>query len=440
MMRRIVSSVAAGALLWAGPVAAQVDPGGLEALRAMADAVRQARSLAFSVSLRGQGGFMGMLPDIRGDVVMARHPERPEQWRFRVTGVRGEAMGSPALEFLVVGLGPMRTWIDHDVKIVYERPVDQARNEQVTVTELLIPRELLASEPFASALAAPTIATEPPVTLDGVECDVVNVDLGAQVSPNRYRWAIARTDRLPRRIVAVYAGQDLEMSQVWTLRNVRVNEPVSDADLTIALPGGYSFSAAPAPEQMRSPTAVTSSPWPATRSVGLQPGEEAPNTDLVLADGTTITLGSLRGQAVVLFFFGSWSPPSHAAAEALARVMEVFRTAQVKVVALATRERDAEAPAAFLRDKGLAGALLVPKAEGLAKTFKIRVYPTFFVLGREGQVVWTQAGPTDDLGPTLQTAVDCALTGRPFAPAAVGKPTSQGGSGDAGGGSDAPRP
>ncbi len=139
--------------------------------------------------------------------------------------------------------------------------------------------------------------------------------------------------------------------------------------------------------------------------VGLRRGMRFP--DLALRDpaGKPLRLSDLRDRVVVLHFWGSWCPHCREEMPALQGLARQMKKAKVAFVLLQVRE-DAAAARAWLRresialphyDSGVSGPrdTSLPLAAGgrLADRDIARAFPSTYVLGRHGVVLFSHTGP-----------------------------------------------
>jgi peroxiredoxin len=151
------------------------------------------------------------------------------------------------------------------------------------------------------------------------------------------------------------------------------------------------------------------SPPPASAKGQLAPGTPAPRFSLQTPAGQRVSLASLKGKAVLLELFATWCP--HCAAEAphlkaMAQKLPKSRYALVAVNA------DGEDPASILAYHIYFGlpfpALVDPNPsdpgsfhhEGspgsVSKAYKVRLFPTFYVIGPQGRIAWAGTGEQPD--------------------------------------------
>lgn len=409
--------VAAAVVSAAGLARAQVDEAAKQKLEEMAKAVRDAQAISYRVHFYGKEGMMAIMPPTKIEVTQKRDPNKPGSvWLTRVEGRRDEVQGVPAVEILLVSDGEKRTWIDNEKKTVFERPLTQNSNDVVVISaNLAVLRELLEAEPFTKDLAAPTIRSEAGTTVNGVECDVVVADQGPELHATT--WVIAKTDRLPRRVERKFAGG--VGSQIWELTEVQLNPSVELDRFELPIPEGFSKNStvAPRPISEMNPAAAPRAPKPAApqkegqgaRVPGVNTGNLAPDFELPAPDGQKVTLSSLRGNVVVLDFWGTWCLPCKKASPELQRLADDFKSHPVKVYGLAVREQSDDKPIAYMADNKYTYGLLL-RADDVAKQYKVKVFPTYFVIGREGEIVHIATGyDPDTTFPEIRAAIQRAL-------------------------------
>jgi thiol-disulfide isomerase/thioredoxin len=137
-------------------------------------------------------------------------------------------------------------------------------------------------------------------------------------------------------------------------------------------------------------------------------GSQAPTFVLETSQGTPVSLGKLRGKAVLLEFFATWCP--HCAAEAphLERLSRSLPGADYAFVAVNADGEDAASVYAYHRYFGLtfpalldpgspAGSFSKPGAPGpVTRAYRVQSFPTFYVLDRHGRVTWRSDGEQPD--------------------------------------------
>jgi thiol-disulfide isomerase/thioredoxin len=145
----------------------------------------------------------------------------------------------------------------------------------------------------------------------------------------------------------------------------------------------------------------------------------APDFELATPTGEKVKLSSLKGSVVVLDFWGTWCLPCRQAAPEVQKLSDTFKDKGVKVFGLAVREKSDQEPTTYWQENKHTYGLLL-KADDVAKTYKVRMYPTYVVIGKEGEIVHIAAGyePGKTM-PAVTDAVERALAGAPAGKAPV---------------------
>jgi peroxiredoxin len=121
----------------------------------------------------------------------------------------------------------------------------------------------------------------------------------------------------------------------------------------------------------------------------LSEGDEAIPFTVKTVAGDTITLASLRGKAVLLYFFATWSYPSWRNISQLKKTIESLPAGSIQVIGAAC-DTYVDRPAEFFGDKGITWPLV---AEGnkwrntLALLYDVRSLPYYVVIDRSGTIV-----------------------------------------------------
>ena len=152
---------------------------------------------------------------------------------------------------------------------------------------------------------------------------------------------------------------------------------------------------------------------------GLKPGQRFP--DLAWRDaGGERSVSKLRGSVVLLHFWGSWCPPCQREMPDLQKLYARLEAApNLRFVFLPVREATSKSRA-WLRERGInlpvadtgtpaekAGAFKLGNGGRIADRDLARVFPTTYILDRNGIVLFAQNGPVADwlaLEPLLKDA------------------------------------
>ena len=361
-----------------------------ELLQLSAGAVENLQSLTAEIELGATGGFASWLPAGEGTLIVARAVrDRPgrapaQPFEFRFTGKGKVTDKTAAREFDVVYRDRRYEWMNDDAKeqrIRYERIA--GRDPEVRLAKSFLLDQVFTGEPYKAMLASDEIELSESKTIDGVLCEGVRVPVGKS---GRYTiFYIPRTDFIPRRIEQGMDSPSAPISgtEFKELHHVQINVPLADSALEVPILTGYTPD--PNPARVRPPT-------PMVRPNEVNPDAKprkplATPFELTSAQGEVVALSSLRGKVVVLDFWGTWMPESARAGMGVMQALsEKFEGKPVEVFGLDFRERDADKARAFFKDNGFTYNMLLD-ADGVARSYGVRQFPTMYIIGFEGEVV-----------------------------------------------------
>jgi cytochrome c biogenesis protein CcmG/thiol:disulfide interchange protein DsbE len=134
---------------------------------------------------------------------------------------------------------------------------------------------------------------------------------------------------------------------------------------------------------------ITRAPATPTQDATASPraGFRAPDFSLQTLDGQTVTLSSLRGQAVMINLWASWCPPCRQEMPEILRVYEAHKDEGFTVLAVNTTFQDSEADArAFVQKFGLTFPVLLDTSGAVSQRYQLRALPTTFFVDRRGAI------------------------------------------------------
>jgi thiol-disulfide isomerase/thioredoxin len=169
----------------------------------------------------------------------------------------------------------------------------------------------------------------------------------------------------------------------------------------LTLAGGLLLAAAP---HVRATDAPQPRPWPA--------GKPVPPLALPAHEGPAIDLAGLRGQVVVLNFWASWCEPCREELPSLELLATRHAGQGLAVLLVNFRETD-RAIRRFLEAQALSLPILRDGDGGAAKDWGVRIYPTTFVVDRQGRVVFSVIGEVDWAGTAARAWLAPLLAARP---------------------------
>jgi cytochrome c biogenesis protein CcmG, thiol:disulfide interchange protein DsbE len=145
-----------------------------------------------------------------------------------------------------------------------------------------------------------------------------------------------------------------------------------------------------------------------TRQNTVQPrtGEVAPSFELTTFDGQTLTLESLRGQIVLVNFWGSWCAPCHDEAPELEEAYNDYKERGLIVVGVNWLDT-ATGAADFIERYDITYPNGADTRERIAKAYHIQGAPENFLIGRDGKIIMAWLSPVTY--PMLADALDAYL-------------------------------
>jgi len=125
---------------------------------------------------------------------------------------------------------------------------------------------------------------------------------------------------------------------------------------------------------------------------GFSQGDDLPDFSATLLDGKEFTLSDLRGDYILVDFWGSWCGPCRKENPELVKLYHEYKDSSVgfHIVSVAIETKKEKCVAAIKED-GLVWpyhiVLLDRFQSELAKTFKVREIPTKYLLSKEGSII-----------------------------------------------------
>lgn len=131
-------------------------------------------------------------------------------------------------------------------------------------------------------------------------------------------------------------------------------------------------------------------------------GDAAPPLEIAeWVKGDAVTLGKTNGKPTVVEFWATWCGPCRASIPHLTELAAKFESAGVRFVAISSEEASIVRP--FVEQQGPAMGYTVAVDRGGRTTaaYGIRGFPTAFIVGGDGSVVWTGHPMQPDFETTL---------------------------------------
>jgi thiol-disulfide isomerase/thioredoxin len=123
-------------------------------------------------------------------------------------------------------------------------------------------------------------------------------------------------------------------------------------------------------------------------------GGKTPALKLADANGRELRLEDLRGKTVVVNFWATWCEPCREEMPSLDRLRAKLGEKSLEVVAVNVGEAP-ERVARFTRDVPVSFPIVYDRDSTMAKRWKVRGYPTSYVIGPDGRIRYYFVGELD---------------------------------------------
>jgi len=125
--------------------------------------------------------------------------------------------------------------------------------------------------------------------------------------------------------------------------------------------------------------------------------KSAPSFRLPTISGASVALEDLRGRRVLLFFFAPWCKVCDLSISNLNWVRKLSGEESVAIFAVAHSYTDLRSVESFLERNTLEVPVLLGTQE-ILKSYRIRAFPTVYVLNESGKIDGSTVGYTTTLG------------------------------------------
>ncbi len=235
-------------------------------------------------------------------------------------------------------------------------------------------REFLIPDPFAQAMADPTLSFEGMEVVNGVDCYVIGTN-----NPwgDRNFWFIGKEDyqiygqKQENKIPQTEGGFTFEMS------NVQFNEQFTSSDFEV-LQGNATVI-----QEDKRLIAV---------------GEQAPEWLLKNSSGQNVSSRQLRGKKVILDFWASWCAPCWEIMPTIDRLKKEYSNKNVEVFGVNVWENPKLDVNQYLKKKELNHYnVLFDDEATVAKSFKVAALPLVVVIDETGKILYLNSGRDPEL-------------------------------------------
>ena len=114
-------------------------------------------------------------------------------------------------------------------------------------------------------------------------------------------------------------------------------------------------------------------------------GTQAPDFRVEMFDGTTFTLGSLRGKVVLLNFWATWCPPCVGELPHIEKKYAKYKD-KMHFVILSVDDNEQD-PASFIQSKGYTFPAAYGDHQALGRAYGIDAIPASYIISADGHIV-----------------------------------------------------
>jgi peroxiredoxin/outer membrane lipoprotein-sorting protein len=386
MIRSFLAAMTVAAIVT--PAMSQQAEDAKATLAESAKAMKEVQHVSFTSKRFGTGVLKDFI-DCDGQVKMMR-TEAGKPLTALVTGrIKQPGEGDKHLTYRTDGTTAQ--WLDQKNNKMMERQVaDTMANQEFGLAKQLLPDDYFNNEPFAQVLRMEKLTKLPTDNVQGEVCDIVQ---GASSDGTRTTtWAISTKDRLPRRVEMATGQGDKAISMILEMSNFDTAKAFTAKDFEIAVPTGYIV------DKQSVPTPANPMAAQPAAEIGVPAGTTAPGVAMKDSTGKDFSLEALKGNVVVLEFFGTMFKASHIGSlDIQSMSTNEFKDKSVKFVGMACREKDETASTEYFQTNGLTYTL-VPKGDAAVADFKVKGFPSYVVIDPKGNVAaFYQTWPGKDV-------------------------------------------
>jgi len=207
--------------------------------------------------------------------------------------------------------------------------------------------------------------------------------------------AISKSDKLIRRFYRYVLLED-GSSQIEEqfISNLTVGLPIDDIMFDVSLPDGYFLKQYDADAEQTDliPNGTAAPKW-------------------VLADdiGKEYRLSEFAGKIVIMDFWGTWCKWCIKAMPEIQQLHELYAGKGVKIFGISCQEPSSADPRKFMDNKGFTYQLLV-QGDEVAKHYKVKGFPTLYIIDKEGKVISSMVGYSDNMYEKLKKIIEDELS------------------------------
>jgi len=142
--------------------------------------------------------------------------------------------------------------------------------------------------------------------------------------------------------------------------------------------------------------------WVQNRGTLAADGGLAPDFTLQSVDGKTYKLSQLKGKKVLIYFFAPWCSICHMSGGNLNALREARSNEELEILVVGLSWEHEQELLEFKNDLELTMPVLIGNDQQM-QDYKIKGFPTYFVIDEEGKVTHRSVGYSTELGLRLRT-------------------------------------
>jgi peroxiredoxin len=142
--------------------------------------------------------------------------------------------------------------------------------------------------------------------------------------------------------------------------------------------------------------------WVQNRGTLSADGALAPDFTLQSIDGKTYQLSQLKGKKVLIYFFAPWCSICHMSGGNLNALRKARSKDELEILVVGLSWEHEQELLEFKNDLELTMPVLIGSQQQM-QDYKIKGFPTYFILDEEGKVIHRSVGYSTELGMRLRT-------------------------------------
>ncbi|WP_194841202.1 peroxiredoxin family protein [Sporosarcina cascadiensis] len=154
------------------------------------------------------------------------------------------------------------------------------------------------------------------------------------------------------------------------------------------------------PEEWRVAEGDDSGTGDVSETTGLARGDLAPDFELTTLAGETVKLSDYRGKKVMLNFWGSWCPPCRIEMPHMQTYYNEYKeSSNMEILAVNMTKKEVkkeESAKEFVEEYGLTFPILLDVDGEVVETYRVKAYPTTYILNTEGVITDIVVSGIDD--------------------------------------------